>query len=115
MSGYRALVSRAANQFMRFVFPVPHVRDFSCGFRVYRAQVVQDAVAFFGRNFIQLRGLGFTSTLAKEGYFDNRHFIDLLKGQMAGRGGYRQGSRPLAFRSRGYNRRAMLAPRLTSG
>ncbi len=28
------------------------------------------------------------STLAKEGFFDNAYFVDLLKGQMAGRGGY---------------------------
>lgn len=63
VSGYRALISRAANQFMRLVFPVPNVRDFSCGFRAYRAHVVQDAVSVFGNNFIQLRGLGFTSTL----------------------------------------------------
>jgi dolichol-phosphate mannosyltransferase len=63
VSGYRALISRAANLFMRLLFPVPNVRDFSCGFRAYRAQVVQDAVTIFGNNFIQLRGLGFTSTL----------------------------------------------------
>jgi dolichol-phosphate mannosyltransferase len=63
VSGYRALISRGANLFMRVLFPVPNVRDFSCGFRAYRAQVVQDAVAIFGNNFIQLRGLGFTSTL----------------------------------------------------
>jgi len=28
------------------------------------------------------------SPLAKEGFFDNTYFVDLLKGQMAGRGGY---------------------------
>jgi asparagine synthase (glutamine-hydrolysing) len=28
------------------------------------------------------------STLAKEGFFNNNYFVDLLKGQMAGRGGY---------------------------
>lgn len=28
------------------------------------------------------------STLAKEGFFDNQFFIDMLKGQMQGRGGY---------------------------
>src|SRR4029077_2128843 len=48
---------------MSVVFPVPNVRDFSCGFRAYRAQVVQDAVEVFGNDFVQLRGLGFTSTL----------------------------------------------------
>ena len=28
------------------------------------------------------------SALAKEGFFDNAYFVDMLKGQMAGRGGY---------------------------
>src|SRR5438309_1718947 len=59
----RALISRCANIFMSLVFPIPNVRDFSCGFRAYRGQVVQDAVAVFGNDFVQLRGLGFTSTL----------------------------------------------------
>ncbi len=63
VSGYRAFVSRSANLFMRVLFPVPNVRDFSCGFRAYRGQVILDAVSVFGNNFIQLRGLGFTSTL----------------------------------------------------
>jgi dolichol-phosphate mannosyltransferase len=63
VSAYRAFISRCANVFMSVVFPIPNVRDFSCGFRAYRAQVVSDAVAVFGNDFVQLRGLGFTSTL----------------------------------------------------
>jgi len=63
VSAYRAFISRCANIFMSVVFPIPNVRDFSCGFRAYRGQVVQDAVAVFGNDFVQLRGLGFTSTL----------------------------------------------------
>jgi dolichol-phosphate mannosyltransferase len=63
VDGYRAFISRCANLFMQRVFPIRNVRDFSCGFRAYRARVVQDAIRIFGDNFIQLRGLGFTSTL----------------------------------------------------
>ena len=63
VNAYRAFISRCANIFMGVVFPVPNVRDFSCGFRAYRAQVVQDAIEVFGNDFVQLRGLGFTSTL----------------------------------------------------
>ena len=63
VSGYRALISRSANLFMKFVFRIPNTHDYSCGFRTYRAQVIQDAVRIYGDNFIQLRGLGFTSTL----------------------------------------------------
>lgn len=60
---YRGLVSRAANLFMQSVFRIPGTRDYSCGYRAYRAQVIQDALRVYGNNFIQLRGLGFTSTL----------------------------------------------------
>lgn len=60
---YRAFISRCANLFMQAVFRVPGVREYSCGYRAYRAAVIQDAIAVFGNNFIQLRGLGFTSTI----------------------------------------------------
>jgi len=63
VNAYRAFVSRCANLFMQCVFPIANVRDYSCGFRAYRAKVIQDAIRVFGDNFIQLRGLGFTSTL----------------------------------------------------
>jgi dolichol-phosphate mannosyltransferase len=63
VDGYRAIISRLANLFMQFMFGIPGTRDYSCGFRAYRAQILKDAVAVFGNHFIQLRGLGFTSTL----------------------------------------------------
>jgi dolichol-phosphate mannosyltransferase len=63
VSGYRAFISRAANLFMKVLFNIPGLKDYSCGYRAYRGQVLQDAVRVFGNNFLQLRGLGFTSTL----------------------------------------------------
>jgi len=60
---YRAFISQMANWFMMFIFRIPGVRDYSCGYRAYRAKVIQDALHIYGDNFIQLRGLGFTSTL----------------------------------------------------
>lgn len=63
VGGYRALISRAANLFMQSVFHIPGTRDYSCGYRAYKAAVIQDAIKVFGNNFIQLRGMGFTSTL----------------------------------------------------
>jgi dolichol-phosphate mannosyltransferase len=63
VDGYRASISRAANLFMQFIFNIPGIRDYSCGYRAYRVQVIQDAIRVFGNNFVQLRGLGFTSTL----------------------------------------------------
>jgi dolichol-phosphate mannosyltransferase len=63
VNNYRAFISRMANVFMRMVFGVKGVRDYSCGFRAYRVAVIQDALSIFGNNLIQMRGLGFTSTL----------------------------------------------------
>lgn len=63
VDGYRAFISRCANFFMQTMFRIPNVRDYSCGYRGYRGRVIQDAIRIFGNNFIQLRGLGFTSTL----------------------------------------------------
>lgn len=60
---YRAFISYCANIFMKLIFNVQGVRDYSCGFRAYRGKVIKDAVRIFGNYFIQLKGLGFTSTL----------------------------------------------------
>lgn len=65
VSAYRALISRAANLFMKVFFPMHGVNDYSSGFRAYRASVIQYAIAVFGNNFIQLKGLGFAGTLEK--------------------------------------------------
>ncbi|MBK6660696.1 MAG: glycosyltransferase [Proteobacteria bacterium] len=65
VNAYRALISRAANLFMKVFFPMQGVHDYSSGFRAYRARIIQLAIAEFGNNFIQLKGLGFTGTLEK--------------------------------------------------
>lgn len=63
VNGYRTFISYGANLFMRLVFGIQGVRDYSCGYRAYRLKVIRDAISIFGNNFVQLRGLGFTSTL----------------------------------------------------
>lgn len=65
LDGYRTFVSRCANVFMKTLFPISGVREYSCGYRAYRATIVKRAIAIYGNNFIQLRGLGFTCTLEK--------------------------------------------------
>ena len=59
------MISRAANLFMKIIFPVSGVREYSCGFRAYRAGIIKKAISIYGNNFIQLKGLGFTGTLEK--------------------------------------------------
>jgi len=63
VSPYHAFISRSANIFMQLVLGIRGVTDYSCGYRAYRAAVIQDALEVFGNQLIQLRGLGFTSTL----------------------------------------------------
>ena len=65
VNGYRAFISRSANLFMKVFFPIAGLKEYSCGFRGYRAEKIQEAVCFYGNNFIQLKGLGFTCTLEK--------------------------------------------------
>lgn len=65
VSAYRAFISRGANLFMKVFFPIPGLQEYSCGFRGYRAETIKKAIAFYGNNFIQLKGLGFTCTLEK--------------------------------------------------
>lgn len=63
VNAYRAFISYAANVFMKIVFNISGVKDFSCGFRAYRVKIIKDAIKIFGNGFIQLKGLGFTATL----------------------------------------------------
>lgn len=65
VEAHRAFISRMANLFMKFFFPIAGVYEYSCGYRAYRAAVIQRAIAHYGNNFIQLKGLGFTCTLEK--------------------------------------------------
>jgi len=65
VSVYRGLLSRVANLVMKVFFPVKGVWEYSCGYRAYRAELVQDALNIFENTFIDLRGLGFTCTLEK--------------------------------------------------
>ena len=65
VSAYRAFISRCANVFMKVFFPIKGLKEYSCGFRAYRAEVIREAIARYGNDFIQLKGLGFTCTLEK--------------------------------------------------
>lgn len=65
VNAYRAFISYAANCFMKVFFPIKGIREYSCGYRAYSALIIKKAVKFYGNDFIQLKGLGFTCTLEK--------------------------------------------------
>jgi dolichol-phosphate mannosyltransferase len=60
---FQSVMSWAANMFMGIFFTIPGIRDYSCGYRAYRGRIIQDAIRIYGNTLIQLRGMGFTSTL----------------------------------------------------
>lgn len=65
LSSYRKTISYLANQFMKLWFPIKGLKEYSSGYRAYRADLIKYAISTFGNNFIQLKGLGFSCTLEK--------------------------------------------------
>jgi dolichol-phosphate mannosyltransferase len=52
----RRLYSRVMGILFQVIFPIRGVRDYSCGFRAYRVDVLQRAYATYGDHFITERG-----------------------------------------------------------
>jgi dolichol-phosphate mannosyltransferase len=52
----RKALSRAASLLFRTVFPTPGVRDYTCGYRAYRAGMLMELVDRHGQEFISERG-----------------------------------------------------------
>ena len=52
----RRALSRGASWLFRAVFPIQGVRDYTCGYRAYRAGVVRDAIARYGDEFLDQDG-----------------------------------------------------------
>jgi len=65
VTAYRAFISYCAQIFMKVIFGLWGQKEFSCGFRAYRASIIQKAIRIYGNQFIQLKGLGFTCTVEK--------------------------------------------------
>lgn len=65
LDGYRLKISLAAQYFMRFFFPIKGLKEYSSGYRAFRAKTLKHCIEVFGNDFIQLKGLGFTGTLEK--------------------------------------------------
>ena len=56
VSLFRRIMTRGARVVLATLMPAQGVRDYSCGFRLYRAEVVRDAFEDFGDEFIHERG-----------------------------------------------------------
>ncbi len=56
LSAYRRFLSLAASLLFRVVFPTAGVRDFTCGYRAYRATVLKEAFRRYRQEFIDEEG-----------------------------------------------------------
>ena len=65
LEGYRLKISLFAQFFMRIFFPIKGLKEYSSGYRAFRARTLKHAIEVYGNDFIQLKGLGFTGTLEK--------------------------------------------------
>jgi dolichol-phosphate mannosyltransferase len=53
---YRKGLSRGASLLLRTLFPMKGVRDYTCGYRAYRASTIKDAVTRYGDRLIEESG-----------------------------------------------------------
>jgi dolichol-phosphate mannosyltransferase len=53
---FRRFLSYAASIVFRIFFPIPGVRDFTCGYRAYRAATLRAAIAHYRQEFITQEG-----------------------------------------------------------
>jgi dolichol-phosphate mannosyltransferase len=53
---HRRFLSYSASLLMRVVFPITGVRDYTCGFRAYRASILQAAFARYSERLISQKG-----------------------------------------------------------
>jgi len=56
VSFFRKLMSFGASFLFRIMFPTPGVRDFTCGYRAYRAGILKKAIAHYGTSFVDQNG-----------------------------------------------------------
>jgi dolichol-phosphate mannosyltransferase len=53
---HRRALSYAASWLFRTLFPIPGVRDYTCGYRAYRASILKSAISTFGDGFVNRSG-----------------------------------------------------------
>lgn len=59
----RRFLSRGASVVFRVLFPIPGVRDYTCGYRAYRVGLVRRAMEFHGEDFLRSTGFSIMTEL----------------------------------------------------
>lgn len=52
----RVLMTWGARMLFRAVMPIPGVRDYTCGYRAYRFDVLRDTMEYYGDDFVSEKG-----------------------------------------------------------
>ncbi len=76
LSAFRRLLSFAASAMVTLVRPVRNVRDYSCGFRAYRAEVIREGFAEYGDDLVSERGFACMLEIA-ERLRDRAAFVEV--------------------------------------
>ncbi|NLX98571.1 MAG: glycosyltransferase family 2 protein [Rhodopirellula sp.] len=63
VSAFRRLLSWGANGLFRATFPIPGVRDYTCGFRAYRGSLLRNAFERYGDSLVSEAGFQSTPDL----------------------------------------------------
>ncbi len=58
---YKTILSAGAGLFLKLLFPMKGIREYSCNFRVFRASLLKRAIDTFKEDFISLPHLGFVA------------------------------------------------------
>jgi dolichol-phosphate mannosyltransferase len=53
---YRSIFSRTINKILQIIFPLPNIKDYTCGYRAYSAQLLLKAFDYYHDQFITERG-----------------------------------------------------------
>ena len=56
LSAFRKFMSWGARVCFQLVFPIPGLRDYTCGYRMYRVSLLKKAFAHYGKDFIEYSG-----------------------------------------------------------
>ena len=62
LSLVKSALSRGAGLLLKIFFPIKGVKEYSCGYRVFKASALQKALATFKDQFIRLPHMGFVVT-----------------------------------------------------
>lgn len=62
LSPVKSFLSKGAGCFLRLFFPIPGVKEYSCGYRVMRASSLKKAFTAFGNDLVRMPRLGFVVT-----------------------------------------------------